>query len=612
MTSPARLRRMLATAALGAALGPAALLAVFTAGATIRLPFDTDPPRSISGIFPVERDAASGLTFAWTGRDMTVRLPNLDRSRDWTLALRARAGRPAPAPNPGVSFYADGILLSTQPATADFSTLRVTLPARPQRARGALVRIEVSSTMVPGPGDSRALGLMVDDLTIAPDGRASPPPDVIVRAAIGAGLFGAAIGMLAGGFAAAAAVLAAAIGQAALLARGLGPYTDYASTAALVAAWTALALVLSAALARRRAVPPSCAARTVLIFSAIAFFLKLLALLHPEMPIGDAMFHAHRFQGVLAGHLYFTSIAPGNYTFPYPPGFYLVAAPFARFVMRGPADMALLRTVALAVDTVAGASLYLAVRRNWPRLAWTAAAAVVLYQLVPLDFRVITTGNLTNAFAQSVAVLALTTIATIGSPRVLGRHTALLTATMAVAFMSHTSTFPLLFTAGLATAGLLYWKGQADGRRLAGVVLVATIAAFVLAVVVYYAHFGDTYRAEWTRISTETAAAAPDAGGRSIAARAASVPMYLRTYFGLVPLALSLLGGWSLFRAGRRDPLTLALGGWTLACLAFLALGILTPVDMRYYLAAVVVIAVAGAEGMDFLGYRVSKVIGWL
>ena len=97
-------------------------------------------------------------------------------------------------------------------------------------------------------------------------------------------------------------------------------------------------------------------------------------LLHPQMPVGDAMFHAHRFQGVLAGNLYFTSIAPGNYTFPYPPGFYLFAALFARLVARGAADMNLLRVVALTVDAIAGATLYVAVRRNWTN-PWDGGAA---------------------------------------------------------------------------------------------------------------------------------------------------------------------------------------------------------------------------------------------
>ena len=81
-------------------------------------------------------------------------------------------------------------------------------------------------------------------------------------------------------------------------------------------------------------------------------------LLHPDMPIGDALFHAHRFQEVLAGTLYFTSIAPGNYQFPYAPGLYVVAIPFAGLVRRGAADMTLLRTIVCVADALAGLLLY--------------------------------------------------------------------------------------------------------------------------------------------------------------------------------------------------------------------------------------------------------------
>ena len=47
----------------------------------------------------------------------------------------------------------------------------------------------------------------------------------------------------------------------------------------------------------------------------------------------------------------------------------------------------------------------------------------------------------------------------------------------------------------------------------------------------------------------------------------------------------------------RRDQLTLATIGWGCACLAFLVLGILTPVDMRYYLTAIPALAVAAGIG---------------
>ena len=38
-----------------------------------------------------------------------------------------------------------------------------------------------------------------------------------------------------------------------------------------------------------------------------------------------------------------------------------------------------------------------------------------------------------------------------------------------------------------------------------------------------------------------------------------------------------------------------------LSCAAFLALGVLTPVDMRYYLASVPALAIAGAAGTTLL-----------
>ena len=145
-------------------------------------------------------------------------------------------------------------------------------------------------------------------------------------------------------------------------------------------------------------------------FSGAALLLKLLVLLHPNMPIGDALFHAHRFHEVLDGRWYFTSIAPGNYRFPYAPGLYVFAIPFAGLVRRGAADMTVLRTIVCVADVLAGLLLYsLTTRIRGDRLS--GAVAVALYQLVPLGFGVITVGNLTNAFAQALAIAGLALIA---------------------------------------------------------------------------------------------------------------------------------------------------------------------------------------------------------
>jgi hypothetical protein len=136
-------------------------------------------------------------------------------------------------------------------------------------------------------------------------------------AALGAA--NAALGLTAGSAIGAALLLSAA--QGAILARGYGPYTDFPAVTGRLAIAIAVALVLLTGVARWvRAQPLRNTARFAIAFSGGALFLKLLVLLHPDMPVGDAMFQAHRFQTVLAGNLFFTSVAPGGYLFPFAPG----------------------------------------------------------------------------------------------------------------------------------------------------------------------------------------------------------------------------------------------------------------------------------------------------
>ena len=205
------------------------------------------------------------------------------------------------------------------------------------------------------------------------------------------------------------------------------------------------------------------------------------------------------------------------------------------------------------------------------------ALAVALYHLIPLGFGVMVAGNHTNAFAQSLSVAALALIA---SAAVRLEHRAAvagLTVVLAAAFLSHTGTFAIGSVAAVVIAFLFWWRGGPALRSPAVAVLLAAVAAVVLAVVVYYAHFIETYRTELTRIGGETAAAAPDAGGRGIGDRLASVPRYLNLYFGVPALALATWGAAILWSRGARDRTTLATTGWLLTCGLFLVLGILTP-----------------------------------
>lgn len=604
--------RAFAAAVLGAIAGAAWLALFYGRSPALHLELDVTPPSTVvRGIYPAERDDASGRTFAWTSETLTIQLDDLDRQVDWWLDLTVRGARAGGAANPTLQVLVDGVLVRTHQTTVDFEEIRVPIASRAAQS-GLTLDLRSSSTFVPGPADRRSLGVMIDRLTVSPAGIVLPPGPALAGVARGSAAVSAAIALLGvtAGTAVGAAVLSSS-GLAALVAWGFGPYTDFAHLAARVSSWVGLLAVLAVAAVRvRHGAPLRNTARFAVAFSIVALVLQLLTVLHPNMPIGDALFHAHRFQEVLAGRWFFTSIAPGNYQFPYAPGLYVVAIPFAGLVRRGAADMTLLRTIVCIAHALAGLLLYgMAVRVRGDRLA--GALAVALYHLVPLGFGVIAVGNLTNAFAQSLSVAALAIIA---SPGLRLEHRAavvLLTATLTAAFLSHTSAFAIVSVAAVAIAGSYWWRGGPALRSPAAAVLLAVFVAAALAVVTYYAHFIDTYRSELARIGSETATAAPDAGGRGIVDRLVAVPRYLGLYFGLPLLALLAIGTGLLWHRGARDRVTLASAGWAAACLAFLALGIVTPVDMRHYLAAIPVVAVVGGVGAGILwaGDRRGRVV---
>jgi purine-cytosine permease-like protein len=107
----------------------------------------------------------------------------------------------------------------------------------------------------------------------------------------------------------------------------------------------------------------------------------------------------------------------------------------------------------------------------------------------------------------------------------------------------------------------------------------------------------STYRTEFARIGHETASAAPAVGGRTIRDRLFGVPYLVGIAIGAPVLLFAVLGAAAMALRRTGDRLVLALGGWSLACALFLVLGILTPVDMRYYLASLPAVAIAAGYG---------------
>jgi len=206
-------------------------------------------------------------------------------------------------------------------------------------------------------------------------------------------------------------VIPGAVGQAWVMSRGFAVHLDYPARAPVLAAVLVVGAVLGIWIAGRiRGAPLGPLARTAVGVSALACYLKLLILLHPSMPVGDGLFHAHRFEQVLRGELYFASLAPGSFAFPYPVLLYLAAAPFS-VLTDGSADrIALLRIVVSAADAGAALLVYWLVVRTLAD-ARIALASVVWYHVLPVTAWIMTWGNLTNAFAQAWFVAALALIA---------------------------------------------------------------------------------------------------------------------------------------------------------------------------------------------------------
>lgn len=570
----------------------------------VRLDFDEDTPARLPhtrGIYPSEH-TGDGLTFAWTSQNARIMLPALPRGTPWTLTVRARAPRPAGTTATPVTFAERGATLALwTPVTRageTFAETHLALPA--SRVEGLRLDIASGDSFAPGPGDNRVLALQIDSLVLVPEDRWAAIPWMRVALTVGFVAVGAALvwivtasraGLWAG------VVAAVAIG---LLARRASWLYLTSFDGLAWAAAPALAVLAVGVIARWVWRPPRPAADAAIALSAWFTAVKYGLLIHPAMTTGDTAFHQHRFARVDAGDWLFTSAGPGG-EFPYPPALYAVVN---LFVSGSTASPDMLRGMALTFDSIAGLLLALAIVSA--ELAVVAPIAVLLWQTAPALFQVQALTYLTNSFGNSWSAIALAFLVRgVGPARSIGWLAAAAAAALVVA-LSHVSSFVLLAGA-LAAAGVL----AAIQRRWHATAAVVAVLAFTIAAswVVYYRHFTPLYAA---RLAAPAPVIDPTAapplqrdeahqtafhpGWPALRQRLAFIPSYVNRYVGLGLLGLALLAPF----AGRgRAPATgggsiLAWGAIS-AVIAALAVGQLTPIDLRYYLVAASALAPVGA-----------------
>lgn len=630
-----RLTQAIVMAVAGALAGALALLAAYALRGGFVATLGTTP-EVIRGLYPTEFEAG-GLPFAWTRDRVTLVFEGLDRSAPWTLAVRARAGRGPGLPPPSVRVEIDGAPRATQAIGAAWQDLQVEVPAAPAaRVRVTRITLDVAPTFVPGPGDTRSLGMIVGGIRLTPSSRL---PIVPRRALMAAAVSGACVGATLAAigvplWGAVALTLAFALAQAVALAIGGAPYSRaYLDRLPDVAVGLGLATALltgAATIVRRRApMPWAAAAIGVSLFGVL---IALAGLLHPSKPIVDALFHAHRLQWVLDGRYFFTQPMPSGVQFPYAIGLYVSAAPWAGLVRD---HVFLLRLVVAVVHGLAALSLYPLVVRNWNNPA-AGVLAVAAYLLAPLPFLVIGNANLTYAFGQSIATIALAAAATwpIGwrAPLPLAGLTALL----ALGLLSHVGLIALLGALIVASGLIIAWRGVGADRQ-AGLVMVAAAAvAALLAVGLYYVHFGEAFRSA-QRVGQSTAPAAPDAGGETETPTGTAGPTpnagtsrperllraleLARAAWGLPLLALAAAGVWLIGLRERRDRLSLLVCASLLVCVAVTTMAVLAPVEPRFerytdefisrlYYAVTPAIAVAAAQAVTWAWSRATTFRG--
>jgi hypothetical protein len=572
------------------------MMAIYQWQPEIRLGMDRRLPPGVRGFYPLERQGKT--SFAWSSGSVRLEFDHVDRRVPWVCRADVINWRSPGAGPARVQIRSNDALLLDRHVGEPDAALEFTIP--PDAASSAIdAGIDVSPTFRPGPQDPRDLGLAFDAIVCEPAAGSMPWPAraILVRSAAAAAIVGITVGL-----AGLPMLTALGVGGGVALAQSWSLASGGAAHSLtlppvflLVLLFGLFCLVPAALAAGLLRAPLSTAARLAVVVSACGFYLKLIFLLHPDKDIVDAVFHAHRFDWVLAGRFYFTQLSTSATPFPYAIGLYVFSAPWSLLT----ADhVTLLRVVVCASEAMAGVLLYPLILRAWGDRA-TAVVAVLLFHLLPLPYAVIGNANLTNAFGQSAALVTM--MAAIswafeprGAPALAG-----LTALAGLAFLSHVGTLACLLPTLVILAALFFVVGGRAFRKPARYVLAATGLALALAVGLYYAHFGGVYRPHIERArAAMTGVDAPDAtpsgtaSGRPQPAAARNAPPLQRGVKGALNqtrgslgwpiIVLALAGAWCLLISRRADRLVLGLGAWMTTGAIFLGWSALRTVDPLY------------------------------
>jgi hypothetical protein len=555
---------------------------------------------TMAGFYGPEAVPDQNRHFAWTTRSATISVPRVDRTRPHVMRLRMSAPRPAGLPAPEVAIGVDGITVERLTIGRDARDVAIVIaPAERDRVD---VTLTSSNDFVPGTSDTRALALKVDSIAIgATEGRLHLPTKTAWLALATLALYGA----IAGAFGT-TVPLSIGLGAFAGLTHGwlliidggfLGTLPDRALTIAMGGA--AAAVIVGVLSFVRRGSYPGWPAAAALVMTTTC--VKLAFFAHPAVNIGDAVFQVHRAQLVHAGRYYFTSVTPRPFfEFPYAIALYVTSMPLWSAFPSELDKVHLLRGVAIVADSSVALALYFLAARFWSsHRAGLAAAA--LYPSIGITTLALCTANLTNVFGQGIFGLAVAYLLWEAGGRRRWWHLVPASAVLAYAFLSHFSTVSIGVPL-VAAIGLSLLASADVSRRQASIwVLAALLLAGGVSYVTYYSHFTEVYKRTLARVAARDGEAPRRSMVRPVSSKTTDYVSEVRAMFG-VPLLIAAVAGIALIiRDRRRDFFSVALAAWLAVTLVFVALGIVSAIEMRANLAAAPLAAALAAYAIAHL-----------
>ena len=517
----------------------------------------------VRGLYPREVLPGGGLR-RWTTDRVRVAFRNVPAG-DSTLEVRLRGHRGP------VAVAVDGLWVGSLDASE--SSRRFPLPARPAGRRDVELSLPVFRA-----GDGRDLGAMFESVSLEiPASRR--PPWMLVTVAVGLALTTALLALACGlGPWLSTGVAAAVAGLQLLLLWPSGLVrSPYAATLSALLWLGVLVAAGFSSWIRRRFIGSGPAA----FVSALGAWIVLAVLAtSPVMVASDAVFHAHHLERVARGGFFPVSVTQHArpFRFPYGVSFYALLAPLERLGI----DAVVLVRAGAALSAFVGSLVLFVLLARTSALASAVGVAILLLQ--PVSFDVLSHGNFSNVFGQSVTLIFFVWWA--GSRQAGGWP--LGAGLLTLAALAHFSSFVVL----VALCAFLVLVGR---RSLGRTRTLALVAGLTLAFL-YYGSFARMILEQLPRLLEGAGSGRGAPGPLTVLWRELREAA---SGWGLPAIALALLGLPRSQERPGRDLMAYWLAGALLAVAA-----LVSPVDVRYMYALAPILAIAACFGFVRLWQR--------